>query len=125
MPSSRGLLRSLSEQIERDLVFVCEIDMRVAGFYSLRRTAESIELDFLFVQNDFLRARIGSLLFDHMVHEAGQLGYEGVEIVAHPPAEAFYRRMGAVTIGTQPPEGRVTWPRPRMWARVPSEFIES
>jgi hypothetical protein len=35
-----------------------------------------------------------------------------VKIVSHPPAEAFYLRMGAQRIGSIIPAGRASWPRP-------------
>jgi hypothetical protein len=36
-----------------------------------------------------------------------------MKIVSHP-ADAFYRRMGARTVGLVEPSGRVTWARPLM-----------
>ncbi len=43
------------------------------------------------------------------------LGIERIQIVSHPPAEAFYRSVGAVGavhVGEIPPAGRITWSRP-------------
>jgi hypothetical protein len=51
-------------------------------------------------------------LLDHLRGQARALGIACIAIVAHPPAEAFYLRMGAERIGTRPPAGRVTWSRP-------------
>jgi N-acetylglutamate synthase-like GNAT family acetyltransferase len=106
------------EQLARDLVYVCELDGHIAGFYSLMRKGEQAELDFLFVENDIQGQGVGRMLFQHMLGEARRLGYAEVLIVSHPPAEAFYARMGATTIGVQPPAGRVTWARPRMLVRT-------
>ena len=105
-------------QIARDTVYVCEVDGQVAGFYSLKRHEGSIELDYMFVDNTYTGSGVGRLLFEHMLDEAKQLGYSEVEIIAHPPAEAFYAKMGAGRVGMQPPAGRVTWERPRMLVKV-------
>ncbi len=51
------------EQIEKDRVYVCEIDERIVGFYSLVCHGEKAELDFLFVDNDFQGHGIGRFLF--------------------------------------------------------------
>ena len=108
-----------SEQIEKDSVYVCEINERIVGFYSLLHHGEEAELDFLFVDNDFQGYGIGRFLFQHMLQVAKRQGFLGVEIVAHPPSEAFYAKMGAVTVGSEPPKGGITWSRPRMWIVVP------
>ena len=108
-----------AEQIEKDSVYVCEIDEHIVGFYCLLRHGERAELDFLFVDNDFQGHGIGRFLFQHMLQEAKRQGFSGVEIVAHPPSEAFYAKMGAVTVGREPPIGGITWSRPRMWVVVP------
>ncbi len=37
-----------------------------------------------------------------------------MKVVAHPPAEEFYLRTGAVRTGTVPPSGSVHWERPEL-----------
>jgi N-acetylglutamate synthase-like GNAT family acetyltransferase len=106
------------EQIARDLMYVYELVGRIAGFYSLKYDAGRAELDFLFVDNNAQGQGVGRILFQHMLGEAQRLGIAEVLIVSHPPAEAFYARMGAATIGVQPPAGRITWARPRMVVRT-------
>ena len=43
---------------------------------------------------------IGRQLVEHMVGEARSAGLSSVRIVSHPPAEGFYRSVGANRIGT-------------------------
>jgi N-acetylglutamate synthase-like GNAT family acetyltransferase len=112
-PMVQGLTIS-PEQIARDLVYVYERDNQLLGFYSLIEKGADAELDFMFVDNHAIGTGIGRQLFLHMLNEARRHGYMEVLIVAHPPAEAFYARMGARTVALQPPAGRVTWARPRM-----------
>ncbi|WP_310713409.1 GNAT family N-acetyltransferase [Streptomyces lydicus] len=84
---------------------------RVLGFYSL--IAEPAELDLMFVADEAQGLGIGRRLVEHMRGEARRIGVESVRVVSHPPAEGFYRSMGARPSGTvraNPPA--VMWDRP-------------
>ncbi|MFI0156325.1 GNAT family N-acetyltransferase [Streptomyces lydicus] len=84
---------------------------RVLGFYSL--IAEPAELDLMFVADEAQGYGIGRRLVEHMRGEARRIGVESVRVVSHPPAEGFYRSMGARPSGTvraNPPA--VMWDRP-------------
>ena len=107
------------EQIARDTAFVAEQAGAITGFYTLKAHDGKLELDFMFVANGQQGRGIGQTLFQHMLIEARRLGYTRVLIIAHPPAEAFYTKMGAVRIGTQPPRDHVTWERARLEMAVP------
>ena len=107
------------EQFERDLVFVAEDAGRLTGFYSLIVEGEP-ELDLMFVADAAQGTGLGARLFRHMEDQAGALGIDAVKIVANPPAEGFYRRMGAERIGTKRPKGRVTWIQPILYLRLTS-----
>ncbi|MFG2138851.1 GNAT family N-acetyltransferase [Streptomyces sp. NPDC048650] len=84
---------------------------RLLGFYSL--IVEPPELDLMFVADDVQGAGIGRLLVEHMRGEARRAGITQVRVVSHPPAEGFYRSVGALRSGTErarPPA--VMWDRP-------------
>lgn len=58
---------------------------------------------------------MGRLLIEHMTATAARFGLREVRVVSHPPAEPFYRRLGAVRVGTVPPSPPgVTWERPEL-----------
>jgi len=101
-------------QVERDEMHVAlDGDGRVLGYYSLvLDPAGDAELDLLFVDDAAQGRGLGALLFAHMRDRAIARGVSRVRIVSHPPAEAFYLRMGALRAGEQAPRGRVTWTRP-------------
>lgn len=107
-------------QLARDAVHVA-VDAHGAplGYYSLVHAPApgEAELDLLFVDDAAQGRGLGALLFAHMREVARTLGVRRVRIVSHPPAEAFYLRMGAVRIGEQPPRGRVAWTRPLLELR--------
>jgi len=55
---------------------------------------------------------VGRLLINDLRRETDARSLTRVLIVAHPPAEEFYRAVGARVIEHLPPYGRITWSRP-------------
>ncbi|GGW65579.1 N-acetyltransferase [Streptomyces griseoloalbus] len=91
---------------------------RVLGFYSL--VLAPPELDLLFVEDGAQGRGIGRLLVEHMKAEARAAGLDRVRVVSHPPAEGFYRGVGALLTGTasaNPPA--VAWDRPELEFLIP------
>ncbi|MGV9943282.1 GNAT family N-acetyltransferase [Streptomyces sp. NPDC003401] len=108
--------------IEAHRVFVAVADdghgSRVLGFYSLLLAPR--ELDLLFVADEAQGRGIGRLLVAHMRAEARAAGLDRVRVVSHPPAEGFYRSVGAVRTGTAPANPpAVGWERPEFDFLVP------
>ena len=95
----------------------------VVGFASLlvpgRGVAGEAELDFMFVADDRQGLGIGRALLADVLDLGRRLGVACLHIVSHPPAEAFYRAVGAVRVGDIPPAGRITWSRPLLRLDVP------
>ncbi len=56
----------------------------------------------LFVEPAAIGRGIGRALWQHLVAEARRLELAKVTIESDPNAEAFYRAMGATTVGTAP-----------------------
>ncbi|MER0246018.1 GNAT family N-acetyltransferase [Streptomyces sp. HSW2009] len=86
---------------------------RLLGFYAL--VLDPPELDLMFVADGAQGLGIGRRLADHMKAEARSYGLTSVSVVAHPPAEGFYRSVGARRTGTRranPPA--VRWDRPEL-----------
>ncbi|MFB6531498.1 MULTISPECIES: GNAT family N-acetyltransferase [unclassified Streptomyces] len=99
--------------IEHHPVFVAvDASDRVLGFYAL--LVDDAELDLAFVADSAQGLGIGRLLMEHMTGQARAAGLEAVRVVAHPPAEEFYLRTGAVRTGAVPPAGRIHWERPEL-----------
>lgn len=103
-----------AEQVARDDMLVAEVDDRIVGFCSLTTSGGEPELDYMFVDDGVQRSGVGQALWSAVVARARARGFAAMKIVSHPPAEAFYRRMGARTVGLVEPSGRVTWARPLM-----------
>ncbi|MGA5268347.1 GNAT family N-acetyltransferase [Streptomyces lydicamycinicus] len=86
---------------------------RVWGFYAL--LVEPAELDLMFVADQAQGYGIGRRLIAHMRDEARRAGLDRVRVVSHPPAEGFYRSVGARPVGVvraDPPA--VMWDRPEL-----------
>ncbi|MEU3901350.1 MULTISPECIES: GNAT family N-acetyltransferase [unclassified Streptomyces] len=110
------------DYIENHRVFVAveanDVTGRVLGFYALVLVPP--ELDLLFVQDGTQGRGIGRLLVDHMKTQARAAGLDRVRVVSHPPAEGFYRSVGALPTGTasaNPPA--VAWDRPELEFLIP------
>lgn len=88
--------------------YIAEQDGRQVGFYSFAEeiASQQVELDFLFIAPEAIGNGIGKQLWQHAVTTAHRLGYRLMTIVADPNAEAFYRKMGAVTVGAEPSEAK-------------------
>jgi GNAT superfamily N-acetyltransferase len=99
------------DQVDRDLIHVAGDDERIIGFYSLPLIPEP-ELDLMFVADDMQGSGLGRRLFDHMRAVAAAQGIAAIRIVSHPPSAGFYRQMGAVDIGVNPPTATARWERP-------------
>ncbi|WP_426501413.1 GNAT family N-acetyltransferase [Streptomyces sp. D54] len=107
------------DYIETHRVFVAEdvATGRILGFYAL--LLDPPELDLMFVADSAQGLGIGRLLATHLREEARKAGLTGVRIVSHPPAEGFYRSIGAELVGTvraDPPA--VLWDRPELLLRI-------
>ena len=104
--------------VAENLVFLAvDQDARLVGFYSLIR--DPAELDMLFVSDEAQGQGIGRLLVDHMLEQSRLIGLAGVRVVSHPPAEGFYRRVGARRTGTVPAKPPMTtWDRPELWFTI-------
>ncbi|MFE6737423.1 GNAT family N-acetyltransferase [Streptomyces tubercidicus] len=86
---------------------------RVWGFYALM--VEPGELDLMFVADQAQGYGIGRRLIEHMLDEARRAGLDSVRVVSHPPAEGFYRSVGARLVGTVPANPpAVRWDRPEL-----------
>ncbi|MDX2661096.1 GNAT family N-acetyltransferase [Streptomyces stelliscabiei] len=106
--------RVTADYIARHRVFVAVDETeRLQGFYALLLTPP--ELDLAFVADDVQGSGLGRLLIKHIITQARAAGLTEVLVVSHPPAEEFYRRLGAVRVGTVAPSPpKVDWERPEL-----------
>ncbi|MGW3964780.1 GNAT family N-acetyltransferase [Amycolatopsis sp. NPDC005003] len=103
--------------VEANPTFAATRHGELLGFYALLEA----ELDLLFVADQAQGLGIGRRMVDHMLAEARERGLGSVRVVSHPPALAFYERMGARRTGTIPAKPpKVRWDRPELRFDVPT-----
>ncbi|MBC2874001.1 MULTISPECIES: GNAT family N-acetyltransferase [Streptomyces] len=84
----------------------------LVGFYAL--LLDPHELDLMFVADAAQGRGVGRALVTHMKERARAAGLTWVRVVSHPPAEGFYRSVGAVPMGTLPARPGIAWERPEL-----------
>jgi GNAT superfamily N-acetyltransferase len=109
--------RELSEEYLRSVsMVVARRGDDVVAFFSIevpgRGGHGQGELDWMVVRDDFQGSGLGRLLLEEAKARARELGLDSLVVVAHPPAEGFYLRCGAVRTGTLAPQGKAMWERP-------------
>jgi GNAT superfamily N-acetyltransferase len=90
------------ETIATSCVVVAEIDGGVVGMAQLTVRSSGAELDKLFIEPGSLRSGIGRTLVSWAQAEASKSGVGTLMVDADPYAAAFYRRCGAVDVGSVP-----------------------
>ncbi|MDM8532853.1 GNAT family N-acetyltransferase [Anaerolineales bacterium HSG25] len=88
--------------IKETWVFVIEVAGRVAGFYSLAKENEQVDLNNLFVEPAYIGHGYGKQLWLHAVKNATQQGFKLMTIEADPYAKLFYEAMGAKVVDEAP-----------------------
>lgn len=102
LAACRDELTMAPGDIGRRRTAVAEEDGRVLGFTTLEGAPPAGVLGMMFAEPDAVGRGVGRLLFEHVVTEAGRIGFARFTIYADPHAEPFYRAMGAVRIGATP-----------------------
>ena len=85
--------------VQNNEVWAAEVDSAVLGFYALRGAAPRMLLDNLWVMPVAINQGIGTALIHHAMARAAALGATVIQIESDPHAEAFYTKMGAVSVG--------------------------
>jgi GNAT superfamily N-acetyltransferase len=96
----RDTLTMRPEFIAANVAYIAVENDRPLGFYVLTSEPNGPHLDHLWVLPSSMGRGIGRALFEHAAAEVNRLGFRFMKIEADPNAEAFYRRMGAVRVGT-------------------------
>src|SRR3954468_2983312 len=98
--SWRDILTMRPEFIAANIAFCAIENGRIVGFYVLTTESDGVHLDHLWIVPTAMRRGIGRALFRHAVGQAKDRGVDAIRMEADPNAEEFYRRMGALRVGT-------------------------
>jgi GNAT superfamily N-acetyltransferase len=107
--------------------FVAVVGAVVAGFYSLRPSGASWELDHLWVLPEFMHQGIGRALLSHALGTAARGGASEITVDADPNAESFYLECGALRRGEVPAPigGQPNRVRPQLAFVQPNSALET
>ena len=100
----RDTLTMRPEFIAANVAYIAVENQRAVGFYVLTSEPDGPHLDHLWILPSSMGRGIGRALFEHAAAEAHRLGFHSMKIEADPNAEGFYKRMGAVRVGTSTSE---------------------
>jgi GNAT superfamily N-acetyltransferase len=100
----RDTLTMRPEFITANVAYIAVENERPVGFYVLTKEADGLHLDHLWILPSSMGRGIGRALFEHAAAEVNRLGFRSMKIEADPNAEGFYKRMGAIRIGTSTSE---------------------
>jgi GNAT superfamily N-acetyltransferase len=102
MDACRAELTVKATDVDRLRITVVEAVGRIVGFFGLAGEPPEADLAFMFVDPESIGQGVGRRLWEHAVTTARALGFEHITIESDPGAEPFYRRMGAVAVGSAP-----------------------
>jgi predicted N-acetyltransferase YhbS len=97
MKSVEKELTITGDYLKTAVVFVAEQKGNIVGIVGL--SAKRDEMEFLFVDPDFMGQGIGRLLWEKIADESRRLEIPSFKILSDPGAEPFYLKMGAKRIG--------------------------
>jgi GNAT superfamily N-acetyltransferase len=96
----RDVLTMRPEFISANTAYLARENNSAVAFYVLTTEEDGIHLDHLWVLPRAMGRGIGQALFEHATAQARRLGFDSIKIEADPNAEGFYKRMGAIRVGT-------------------------
>ena len=96
----REILTMEPEFLAANIAYAAYEDGPAIGFYVLTTGSDGLHLDHLWIIPSAMGRGIGRAHFTHAVAQAKERGYDLIKIEADPNAEGFYRRMGAMRVGS-------------------------
>lgn len=99
MERFKAIYKVTEEFIKNNPTFVIKEDNIIIGFYGLLIGKEKTELEYLFIEPNYIGKGYGKILWNHMISICKELGIKELIIVTSPQAKDFYVKMGAVYKG--------------------------
>src|SRR5437588_5288047 len=97
----REILTMRPEFITENVAYCAIEENQAVGFYVLTTEDDGLHLDQLWIVPAAMGRGIGGALFQHATAQARDLGFASIKFEADPNAAGFYKRMGAVRVGTR------------------------
>ncbi|KYO65532.1 hypothetical protein ATZ99_15680 [Thermovenabulum gondwanense] len=91
--------RVTEEYIKNSPVFVLEDKNKILGFYGLLFEKDEVNLEFFYIDADYIGKGYGRMLWGHLVDYCKEKGIKSFTFVTSPEAKGFYIKMGAEYLG--------------------------
>lgn len=85
--------------INENPTYVIEEEGKIIGFYGLSTKKEQTELEYLYMEPEYIGKGYGRHLWNHMIEYCKENGIDNIVFVTNPQARGFYTKLGAVEIG--------------------------
>ena len=99
MEKFRSVYRVTEDSIRQNRTYVAENHDQIIGFYALSESEATVELEYFFIEPEYIGQGYGKRLWNHLVQKCGEVGIGEFEIVTSPQAREFYVRLGATVVG--------------------------
>lgn len=94
-----AIYRITENFINDNPTYVIEEEGKIIGFYGLSTKKEQKELEYLYIEPEYIGKGYGRHLWNHMIDYCKGNGIDNIVFVANPQAVGFYTKLGAVEIG--------------------------
>jgi len=98
MESFKSLYKITEEFISRSKTYVMEEKGSTIGFYSVIIEGKEVELEYFYIDPEYIGKGYGKLLWGHMVDTCRKNYADHIIFVTSPQAKEFYTKMGAEQI---------------------------
>lgn len=74
-------------------------DDNIIGFFGLQNNEPAYELEFFYINSDYLGKGYGKIMFQLLIEQFKALNIREINLVTSPESIEFYTKLGAVKIG--------------------------
>jgi ribosomal protein S18 acetylase RimI-like enzyme len=99
MNSFKSIYKVTEGFINENPTYVIEEQENILGFYGITCGKEGVELEYLYIDPEFIGKGYGKLLWNHIVKYCKVNRVDRIVLVTSPQAVGFYTKLGAVQIG--------------------------
>ena len=72
---------------------------KIIGFFGLSKNKDKHELEFFYVDSEYIGKGYGKIMFGFLISECKTLGIKEFNFVTSPQSLEFYTKLGAIKIG--------------------------
>ncbi|HHY63724.1 MAG TPA: GNAT family N-acetyltransferase [Clostridiaceae bacterium] len=98
MDKFRKIYKVTGEYVKSNPTFIFAEGERIIGFYSLKKNDNETELEFFYIDPQYIGKGYGKKMWDSLADYCKSEGIKSFMLVTSPQARGFYEKMGAVVV---------------------------